>query len=612
MANVKAVSTCANCGALATERCGHCRVETYCGRECQAKRWKIHKVMCRQITARESKAAKEAASGEASSAASGPPKTRISAAAAVPLCGEGFRQWLLNQQACGGAGWRSGPQHVATPAMGLQNWDNSCYLNAVIQLLAHTPLLRESLLQTCAPSDKATKAVTGSWLTELRRLLVELAGRAEANTGSPVTLSAPASAAGLAALLRTSSKEFAEGRQADAHEALMALLTGFLSDCLATGDGTDTGDLRAASLPTKERLERSSLIGHIFGMDLGQTVHCSSCSYESSMKRAEYCLCLSALLGTSESERLMLKHQGESGSLTVGGPGNTSLEKLLEEYTRGEYIETYRCEKCHSLGCTRSAFLAELPNMLIIYIDRRQDVELFGKVNRRVDFGLRLDLASCMGISSSRTGAERGRHMYTLCGLAVHNDFNRSTFCGHYVSYVRDKRSQWHLLDDSRVSPAAWSEVQEQCPYLLFYAADTVQPPKAFVEASAVTDQRSKLKVFQPTLRGFPISSGSSAQSTIAADGSAASSPRSWATPTSRSVASSAMAWPGSARAGTASANEPVESEGAVVESHARCSYGCGSGGGGLFDFDELEEAEARMAQKRADANGHSHMDGTS
>merc|ERR1719410_3367433 len=112
-----------------------------------------------------------------------------------------------------------------------------------------------------------------------------------------------------------------------------------------------------------------------------------------------------------------------------------------------------------------------------------------------------------MGISSSCSGAERGRHMYTLCGLAVHRDFNRSTFCGHYVSYVRDKWSQWHLLDDSRISPAAWSEVREQHPYLLFYAADTVQPPKALAEAPAATDQRPKLKAFQPALRGLPISS---------------------------------------------------------------------------------------------------------
>eukprot|EP00419_Tripos_fusus_P052577 CAMPEP_0172809158 /NCGR_PEP_ID=MMETSP1075-20121228/8081_1 /TAXON_ID=2916 /ORGANISM="Ceratium fusus, Strain PA161109" /LENGTH=648 /DNA_ID=CAMNT_0013648361 /DNA_START=71 /DNA_END=2013 /DNA_ORIENTATION=+ len=644
MATVEATSTCASCGTRATTICGHCRGETYCGRDCQAKHWKTHKVTCKQPIAQNSKTAQATASGAAFSAASRSPKTQISGATVVPLCGEGFRQWLLNQQACGGAGWRSGPQHVAKPVVGLQNWDNSCYLNAVIQLLAHTPLLHESLLTACTPVDQALQTVAGSWLSELRHLVVELVGRAEASTGSSAVFPAPASAAGLAALLRKSSKEFAEGRQADAHEALMALLNGLLSDCLATGDGAYTGDLRATSLPTKERFERSSLIGHVFGMDLGQTVRCSSCSYESSLKRTEYCLCISALLGTSESKRHMLKYQGEtSASLTAGGPGGTSLERLLEEHTRGEYIETYRCEKCHSMGCTRKAFLAETPNILIVCIDRRQDVELYGKVNRRVDFGLRLDLASCMGTGSSCTGAERGRDMYTLYGLVVHNDFNRSTFCGHYVSYVRDRNSQWCLVDDARISPAAWSEVREQSPYLLFYAADTVQPPKALVEASATTDQRPNLKAFQPTLRGLPISSGSSSRSTTAADGSATSSPRSWATPTSRSVASSAMAWPGSARAATGSVHESVEplvtpepvellatkspsadnsqgpsvvidprrgpkSEATVVESHTRCSDGGGSGGGGLFDFDELEEAEARLAQKRAEANGQQHM----
>lgn len=37
---------CANCGKDATSRCSKCKSEWYCGRDCQIKRWKLHKEMC--------------------------------------------------------------------------------------------------------------------------------------------------------------------------------------------------------------------------------------------------------------------------------------------------------------------------------------------------------------------------------------------------------------------------------------------------------------------------------------------------------------------------------------------------------------------------------------
>jgi hypothetical protein len=37
---------CALCGQLATKRCSRCRIEWYCGRECQVKHWSKHKQTC--------------------------------------------------------------------------------------------------------------------------------------------------------------------------------------------------------------------------------------------------------------------------------------------------------------------------------------------------------------------------------------------------------------------------------------------------------------------------------------------------------------------------------------------------------------------------------------
>ncbi|CAE8718161.1 unnamed protein product, partial [Polarella glacialis] len=38
---------CVACGRTAKTRCGRCRMEHYCGRDCQASHWKWHKATCR-------------------------------------------------------------------------------------------------------------------------------------------------------------------------------------------------------------------------------------------------------------------------------------------------------------------------------------------------------------------------------------------------------------------------------------------------------------------------------------------------------------------------------------------------------------------------------------
>ena len=40
---------CGFCGAEANVKCGGCRVREYCSKECQKKRWPIHKTPCRDL-----------------------------------------------------------------------------------------------------------------------------------------------------------------------------------------------------------------------------------------------------------------------------------------------------------------------------------------------------------------------------------------------------------------------------------------------------------------------------------------------------------------------------------------------------------------------------------
>jgi len=154
----------------------------------------------------------------------------------------------------------------------------------------------------------------------------------------------------------------------------------------------------------------------------------------------------------------------------------------LDEYTHRERIDEWKCEKCKGVGGVRTAYLGRRPNILVVYIDRRQDCNLFGKINRRVSFPLQFDLAPWLTKDSqdedpdSHNGSGAQYSLYAMC---VHQDLRGSTASGHYIAFVRDRASRWYNLDDDTVRPVPWSTVQEQHPYLLFYVASSPIFPSA-------------------------------------------------------------------------------------------------------------------------------------
>lgn len=433
-------------------RCTHCKAVVYCNQECQRADWKVHKRSFEALPPVVQK------------------PTRSVPVIGTPLCGAGFRRWLDSQGTL-----PTGPASMSTPSVGLQNQANICYLNAVLQCLVHTPLLRAMLERAYRRPRKPEE-----WLEELLSFFDEV-DRADGSGRS-------VGAYRLATLI-SSNKEFARGRQADAHEAFIFIINQLMDSCLAVGDGSGV-PLSERSHGEKVRLERSSLVGQVFGVDFGQTVRCKHCSYSSTSSKMENCLQLSCTLGLSpmqlqvlqrEAEEMQARHFSSMYSLSRSSavPADsaapeTSLTKLLEELTKSEFIDSFRCEKCKMLGCSRTENITGRPNVLTIYIQRRQDSGMFSKVKRRVLFPQRLDLSPFLNSTGNqyRFGPPEN---YTLYALVVHKDVNRSTFFGHYVAYVRDRQGRWYLLDDSKVEPVTWGEVQVQHADLLFYAADQVQ-----------------------------------------------------------------------------------------------------------------------------------------
>ncbi|CAE7198377.1 UBP19 [Symbiodinium pilosum] len=341
---------CAACGRTAKTQCGRCKKEAYCDRDCQAQHWKVHKAVCK------------------------PPRRPE-----VPLCGEGFRAWLARSN------WQQGSGCLEEPGVGITNWSNNCYLSAVSQCLLQTPMLRHHLRETCLepPEDP--------WLAELLGLCRLIDG-AKRKGARYVDLPRR-----LTRLITEASEEFAFGRQADAHEALMLLISRWLAGCVKVGDGSGA-DCSKLGYSEKEQLEASSMIGHVFGMLMGSRVACKSCTYESLVTRVEYCLCLTVTLGMTDEELQKCRQESAQqlnrwclrrplqGPRSDSSASPTSLSKLLDEYTKEEDIADFKCEKCKKRGASRTSFVRRRPNALVVYIDRRQDTNLFGKINRRRGF----------------------------------------------------------------------------------------------------------------------------------------------------------------------------------------------------------------------------------
>lgn len=438
---------CAACGRTAKTQCGRCKKEAYCDKACQAQHWKVHKAVCRPATRRS--------------------ESDLLPSVAVPLCGDGFRAWLARSR------WRESSSYLEEPGVGITNWSNNCYLSAVCQCLLHTPLLRQHLRETCPEPPEEP------WLAELLNLSRLMDG-AKRKGARYVDLPRR-----LQRLITEASEEFAFGRQADAHEALMLLLSRWLNGCVKVGDGS--GDCSKLGYAEKEQLEASSMVGHVFSMLMGSRVACNACSYESLVTRVEYCLCLTVTLGMTDEELQKCRQESAEkqmnrwclrrplpGRTSESSASPTSLAKLLDEYTKEEHIADFKCEKCKKQGACRTSFLRRRPNVFVVYIDRRQDTNLFGKINRRVSFPLELDLSPWIP-ASDRERFHRDQNgeglLYQLYAMCVHHDLRGSTASGHYVAYARDRHETWYHIDDEMVRQVQWCDVEEQHPYLLFYMA---------------------------------------------------------------------------------------------------------------------------------------------
>ncbi|KAK6509561.1 hypothetical protein TWF481_004299 [Arthrobotrys musiformis] len=301
---------------------------------------------------------------------------------------------------------------IADPKLqgrGLQNRSGvHCYRNASLQALGHIPAFRDKIRKhKCARNGCPACSLRGVFRDHFAR------------DGSKVPSHEPKGP--LQAIAQSVGPSFARGnRQEDAQEYI-----GLLLDRLAEKSDAECG------------LKRE--ISKIFGASKVSEVECVNCGR------------VSATPSVDDLIVMLNLPQGKKGK-------RTSLAKCLEDYTKEEFVEDFRCESCGSCGVNKRVRFVTPPKVALISL-ARFDWEK-NKDNRAVSFPEMLNWGE---YTRGRFGVSE------LTAVICHISPRRSY--GHYVAYVNMGNGGWLKYDDGKVSRCQGPPTsQEKEAYLLLYS----------------------------------------------------------------------------------------------------------------------------------------------
>ncbi|XP_035702003.1 ubiquitin carboxyl-terminal hydrolase 27 isoform X2 [Folsomia candida] len=349
---------------------------------------------------------------------------------------------------------------------GLVNLKNTCYMNCIIQVLAHTPILADFFLSECFELDcnelHSGKPCLMSCMTDVFRQFYN-------GSKSPIVLTE------LLEKMWRSAPHLASCDQQDAHEFLTAILEGMGRHFVGNQD-----------VPCA--------IEGIFYGTLKSTVKCLKCL----------------------SESITMEKYMEI-SLEVFGDKSITLDECLLRYTQVETLShMIYCESCGmNQTSSKQLELLKVPLILCMHFKRFQNVN-HNKWNNHISFSKYIDL---LIYSSSREEIARKKTEMDACDMSaqsknkrmkidfkneiclrsycfqvqslVNEDFEYSLYAvvshlgssegGHYITYFRNTHNTWFLCDDHTVSKVSSDEVLNCQAYMLFYHRTQLpQRPKSY------------------------------------------------------------------------------------------------------------------------------------
>lgn len=280
--------------------------------------------------------------------------------------------------------------------VGLRNFGNVCFMNAVLQCLFFTPRIEEALQGSVNEVSKTE----GDLVRAVRELLADM--RLGQHTSLSVTK--------VKGIISTVAPQFSDFAQHDAQEFLRFLLDA-LHEELNKGSKAQKAQKITRTLEGTQKIEDlanlwwqesirrdSSGLTDLFQGQLMHILTCSNC--HNSTYTFEVFLDLSLPIPVAEGSRYS----------AVG----CSLQQCFEEFTSEKEIEGVKCKRCGPQVCKGKMMVHRFPKVLVLHLKRfTMEIDFEGKINAPVTCpASNLDL----GKYASRTTSTR----YDLYAIAHH------------------------------------------------------------------------------------------------------------------------------------------------------------------------------------------------
>jgi ubiquitin C-terminal hydrolase len=295
--------------------------------------------------------------------------------------------------------------------VGLDNLGNTCYLNAIIQVLFHTDEFRASVFSTTVTVPGIVANPSLKLLKATKRLFMSM-----------LLTNRPSLCDQLKAFRKHVPPQFQTGAQQDASEFCKFFLDELVTNC---------------KLSSTLDIFRGTICNH---------VQCSVC-YQSSTKEDFFF-----------ELPVALPQQEDSNGATTGA---LNLAGLVERFSAEEQLENYFCEKCGSRSTsTKWSTIQRTPKILVIslkrfYYDAKRQSS--GKISALVK----------VPVSIHVSGSQ-----YEIYGAIDHH--GSTITCGHYTatachsSEAHGPQQHWYNFNDEVVTPKASRQLQGA--YMLFFS----------------------------------------------------------------------------------------------------------------------------------------------
>jgi len=323
-----------------------------------------------------------------------------------------------------------------TPVPGFVNLGNTCFLNSVLQVLMHTPMLRNYILSdqhVCPFVNEPSQCI----VCEISRIYQQ----AYALKVNVISLQ------NLLKIFWDNTWYMASALQHDAHECFIAILDIIHKQAIQNENDKDI-----------KHLENCQCIIHkMFKGVLQSDIVCQSCSNVSS--KIDIINDVPIYFSMDEKGRY---------------PTHITLMACLEQFGQIELLNDLDCTNCQTKKLsTKQLTLKHLPIVLCFILKRfgQPSDNVSNKITTIVEFPETLNMGKFIE-KKTVTGSTfideclaTYETIYKLYAVICHEGLLNG---GHYLSYIRH-RGYWYQCNDNVIRIVQFEDVLKSPAYLLFY-----------------------------------------------------------------------------------------------------------------------------------------------